>query len=101
MPQRHLIFCGLLFSLIPTAGLPEQHINVQIVNDSQYEQRVEVVDNMCHLVVLEKLIDGEGMIPAEICSSGMDKADVTIRNLDSGSEQRYQDVHEGDSLEVP
>lgn len=101
MPLRNLSFFGLLLCLTPIAGLADQYIDVRIVNDSQYDQRIEVVDNICHLIVLQKRIVAGGAIPAVICSRGIEKGDVTIRNLVTGSEQRYPNVSDGEYLRAP
>ena len=77
------------------------YINVRIINDSREELRVSVYDNVCGVMLLEKRLVRNGEIDAQLCTQGMDKGDVTIRNLETGAVRHYQNVVGGAKLAAP
>lgn len=99
--------CTLAFltSPWPSAKLAAQTlgqpINLTIVNPSRGAHEIEVIDNVCQRVVLSKVLVGNGMIPIQVCSEGMDRGDVTIRNLLDGETVRFDDVMGGTRLQAP
>jgi len=99
-----MVVSGVLFALLSSSGMSQQlsdYINVRIINDSRDELRVSVYDNVCGVMLLEKRLVRNGEIDAQLCTQGMDKGDVTIRNLLTGAERRYQSVVRGAKLAAP
>lgn len=111
LPIRSFVGATLFFSLScatypwPSTSLSAQTlaqpINLTIVNPSRGGRKIEVVDNVCQQVVLSKLLVGNGMIQIQVCSRGMDRGDVTIRNLLDGETVRFDDVMGGTRLQAP
>ena len=83
------------------AQVPDGYIDLQIVNPSPVVRRTAVYDNVCDELVLDKPVDGNGAIPVQVCARGMGRGDVTVRNIDTGAEQRHEDVFGGTQIEVP
>jgi hypothetical protein len=77
------------------------YINIEIVNNGTDDQRVSLVDNLCEDLVLEKRILAHGILPASVCSRDMGRGDVTIRNLETGAEQRHRGIHSGAQIGMP
>lgn len=91
-------------TLLPLLALGEQqegYINIEIINDSHSDRRIRVIDNICELMVLERRLVGDGVIPAQVCSRSMRRGDITIVNLETGAEKRYQNFLGGDRLTAP
>ncbi|NEX17816.1 MAG: hypothetical protein C1943_14645 [Halochromatium sp.] len=97
----YLILSGLVLFMASAQAAAEGYINIEIVNDGQYDQRIAVVDNICHLLVLERRIIADGLMPAQVCSRKMNRGNVTLRNLESGAEREFPNVLDGDQLNVP
>lgn len=92
---------AILSSLCSTALADSGYINIEVVNDSSYDQRVAVTDNICGNLVLEKRIIADGRLPAQVCARDMGRGNVTIRNLETGSERQYQGILDGDRVQTP
>ncbi len=90
---------------IPCAGQGDEMlggaINVVITNPYSVAREVEAVDNVCGTPLFAKPMEGEASISVQICTRGMGRGDVSIRDLGTGSEQRYSDVLQGANLSVP
>jgi hypothetical protein len=95
------LFAAALFPLLELGAQQEGYINIEIINDSHSDRRIRVVDNICELMVLERRLVGDGMIPAQVCSRRMGRGDITIVNLETGAEKRYQNFLGGDRLTAP
>jgi hypothetical protein len=91
----------LLCSFLNDAVADDGYIDVEIVNNSTYDQEIAVVDNICRTVVLERRIVADGRIPARVCARNMNRGDLTIRNLETGSERQYRGILNGDRVQVP
>lgn len=87
--------------LVMSAQAEDGYINIEIVNDGQYDQRIAVVDNICQQLVLERRILADGLMLAQVCARQMDRGHVTLRNLETGAEREYRDVLDGDRLSIP
>ncbi|MGB5830872.1 MAG: hypothetical protein WBG92_02635 [Thiohalocapsa sp.] len=93
---------ALIGSGIPTsANALGEYIDVRIVNPGTRDSDMEVIDNICERVVLSKPMVAESMLAAQICAHDMGKGDLTIRNSQTGAEQRHRDVMENASVPVP
>jgi hypothetical protein len=91
----------LLGAFCTTANADSGYIDIEVVNNGEYDQRVAVVDNICRTLVLEKRIIADGRLAARVCARNMGRADVTVRNLESGTERRYQGILNGDQVQAP
>ena len=92
-----LVLCALSTNALADSG----YIDVEIVNNGEYDQQVTVIDNICRTVVLEQRIIANGSLPARVCARNMSRGDLTIRNLETGREQQHQGILNGDSVQVP
>jgi hypothetical protein len=95
------ILIGLLLAAPTLARAQDGYINIRVVNHGAYDARVALVDNICNRLVLEKRIVADAELPAQVCARGMDRGDVTIRNLETGAEQRHRDLLDGDQVPTP
>jgi hypothetical protein len=99
-----LVIHALALTLVSISAVAQQqegYINIEIVNDGQYDQRITVFDDVCNLVVLERRIVANGEIAAQVCARAMDRGLVTVRNLETGAEREYRNVLDGDRLSTP
>lgn len=105
MLRARLRFASLcaaaVLPLLVLGAQQEGYINIEIINDSHIDRRIRVIDNICELMVLERRLVGDGMIPAQVCSRDMGRGDITVVNLETGAERRYQDFLNGDRLKAP
>lgn len=90
-----------LLPLLVLGAQQEGYINIEIINDSHNDRRIRVIDNICQLMVLERRLVGDGRIPAQVCAGPMRRGDITMVNLETGTEQRYQNFLNGDRLKAP
>ena len=77
------------------------YINVRIINNGGSELQISVYDNVCGVMLLEKRLVRDAETSAQLCTQGMDKGDVTIRNLETGAVRHYRDVLGGATLAAP
>jgi hypothetical protein len=99
-----LVAAVVASSLVPSTGMTQQlsdYINVRIINDRGSDLRISAYDNVCGVMLLEKRLARSAEISAQLCTQGMDKGDVTVRNLETGAERRYQSVLRGARLAAP
>jgi polyisoprenoid-binding protein YceI len=93
--QPRAALMGLSFLAIVTlshaSGLGRP-ITIVIVNPGFDERMIEVVDNICREVVISATLAAESSVRAHVCTRGMDKGDVTIRNTLTGAQQRHADI---------
>ena len=94
-------FAFLLASSIGMTQQQSDYITVRIINNAGEALQVSVYDNVCGVMLLEKRLVRDAETSAELCTQGMDKGDVTIRNLETGTERRYRDVLGGARLVAP
>ncbi len=90
--------------LTSSTGLTQQqsdYIIVSIINNSGEALRISAYDNVCGVMLLEKRLVRDAETSAELCTQGMDKGDVTIRNLETGAVRHYQNVVGGTKLAAP
>jgi hypothetical protein len=102
--HRRVALLGLLLLAIapmPHAGGLGQPITIRIVNPGFDERMVEVVDNVCRQVVISATLAAESSVRAHVCTRGMNKGDVTVRNTLTGAQQRHADIIGDASLTAP
>jgi hypothetical protein len=90
--------------LASSTGLTQQqsdYIIVRIINDGGEALRISAYDNVCGVTLLEKVLVRNAETSAQLCTQGMDKGDVTIRNLETGAVRHYRDVLGGAKLAAP
>jgi hypothetical protein len=97
-----------LIGLLSLVSVPMSHagglghpITISIVNPGFDERMIEVVDNICRQVVVSATLVRESSVMAHVCTRGMDRADVTIRNPLTGASHHYPDVLRGAQLSAP
>ncbi|MFB1489642.1 MULTISPECIES: hypothetical protein [unclassified Thiocapsa] len=93
--HHRVILLGLLLLTIvpmPYAGGLGQPITVHIVNPGFDERMIEVVDNICRRVVMSATLAAESSVAAHVCTRGINKGDVTVRNTLTGAQQRHADI---------
>lgn len=95
-----VVVAGLVCSTGVTQQLSD-YINVRIINNRGEDVRISVYDNVCGVMLLEKRLVRDGETSAQLCTQGMDRGDVTVRNLETGAERRYQSVLGGARLVAP
>jgi hypothetical protein len=78
-----------------------QPITISIVNPGFDERMIEVVDNICRQVVMSATLAAESSVRAHVCTRGMNKGDVTIRNTLTGAQQRHADIIDDARLTAP
>ena len=105
MNKTLLMAFPILFSVfMASSGVGQQlsdYIDVGIVNNSGEVQQISVYDNVCGVLILEKRLVRDGETSAQLCTEGMDRGDVTIRNLETGAERRDRGVLGGARLAAP
>jgi hypothetical protein len=103
MPSRVALIGLLLLAIapVPHAGGLGQPITIQIVNPGFDERMIEVVDNICRQVVMSATLAAESSVRAHVCTRGMNKGDVTIRNTLTGAQQRHADIIDDARLTAP
>jgi hypothetical protein len=105
MNKTLLVAFPILFSVfMASSGVGQQmsdYIDVGIVNNSGEVQQISVYDNVCGVLILEKRLVRDAETSAQLCTEGMDRGDVTIRNLETGAERRYRGVLGGARLAAP
>jgi len=104
LPSHSLLrpLTGALCLLFASAAAADDgDINVLIVNDGAYDQRVAVIDNICKRPVLEKRLVANGELPAQVCAREMGRGDLTIRDLDTGAQRRHRGILDGDRIATP
>lgn len=97
-------FLVVVVALVSSTGTTQQlfdYINVRIINNSGEDVRISVYDNVCGVMLLEKRLVRDGETSAQLCTQGMDRGDVTVRNLETGAERRHQGVLGGAKLVAP
>jgi hypothetical protein len=102
--QTRVALMGLfLLAIAPMsqAGGLGQPITVHIVNPGFDERMIEVVDNICRQVVMSATLASESSVRAHVCTRGMRKGDVTIRNTLTGAQQRHADIIDDARLTAP
>lgn len=93
--QPRTVLMGLVFLAIAPMSNADglgQPITVEIVNPGFDERMIEVVDNICREVVVSATLAAESSVRAHICTRGIGKGDVTIRNTLTGAQQRHADI---------
>jgi hypothetical protein len=101
-PRAALMGLFLLATVpLPHASGLGQPITVHIVNPGFDERMIEVVDNICRQVVVSATLAGESSVRAHVCTRGMGKGDVTIRNTLTGAQQRHADIIHDARLTAP
>ncbi|RKT42985.1 hypothetical protein [Thiocapsa rosea] len=93
--QSRVALMGLfLLAIAPMshAGGLGHPITINVVNPGFDERMIEVVDNICRQVVMSATLAAESSVRAHVCTRGMNKGDVTIRNTLTGAQQRHADI---------
>lgn len=62
---------------------------------------IEVVHNICRQVVMSARLAAESSVRAHVCTRGMSKEDVTIRNALTEAQQRHPDIIDDARLTAP
>jgi hypothetical protein len=102
--QPRVALTGLLLLAIAPmsyAGGLGHPITISIVNPGFDERMIEVVDNICRRVVVSATLAGESSVRAHVCTRGINKGDVTIRNTLTGAQQRHSDIINDARLRAP
>ncbi len=94
MPTRVALTGLFLLAIAPIspAGGLGQPITIRIVNPGFDERMIEVVDNICRRVVMSATLAAESSVRAHVCTRGMNRGDVTVRNTLTGAQQRHADI---------
>lgn len=102
--MRLMVSVLVMSACASSTGMAQQlsdYITVGVVNNTGVELRISVYDNVCGVMLLEKRLVRNGETSTELCTQGMDRGDVTIRNLETGVERRFQGVLGGARLAAP
>lgn len=107
MGPRSSLLAGLLAGAMLAGAGPvaaqglSSALNVVVENGTGGDADIEVVDNVCQVVVLSKRVVADGEVPAQVCAGDLGRGDVTLRDRLAGSERRFDNVQDGDRLPVP
>lgn len=99
--RQHLRALGLFLLIAPLTAFgaePEESI---FVNVHSSDRIAAVVDDLCGKEVFRGRLEGHGERPVNVCAHRFTGAEVTISNLRTGAERKFQNVLHGAKIQVP
>jgi hypothetical protein len=103
--KSSLVLLGFLACCLCASPAVSQEVDetifVTVLNPHPQDRYVTVTDELCGKVVLDGRLVGHGSVSVELCAVNFRGGTVTITNVRSGAQRRFDDVTRGAKLQVP